>query len=208
MNLLDEVMTLQEAAHEWNFDDSTLRHAISKNKFSKDEVKKSANTWLILKSGMIRLYGNKNDTIPVYTTGYEGRSIETFVEVLKRNDINVIFDVREIPLSRKKGFSKSSLEAILNDNNIKYVHFKELGSPKEIRDQLHQDHDYKLFFSEYQKYLYTQRETLDIVNTSIASNRNTHFCLLCFEKNPAECHRSVVANEIIRQVGGAKIINL
>jgi len=196
MNILDNVMTLQEAAQEWGIDDSTLRHAIKRKKFKDDEVKKSANTWLILKSGMIRLYGEDKKTIELFTIGYEGKTIESFVESLIDNKINYIFDVREYPISRKKGFSKSTLSSILKENGIQYVHFKELGSPKAIREKLHSSHDYKTFFNEYKVYLEKQAETMDIIKTSIFENKTLRFCLLCFEKESKYCHRSIIAKEI------------
>lgn len=196
MNLLDEVMTLQEAAEKWKINDSTLRHSIKKGKLKSDEIKKSANTWLILKSAMTRLYGDMPIRLNIYTTGYEGKTIECFIDTLLLNNIDILIDVREIPNSRKKGFSKSALEKALKENNIKYVHFKELGSPKEIRVKLHKDNDYSYFFTEYRKYLNTQYETLDIINTAISNNKSLHFCLMCFEKNWEECHRSIVAERI------------
>ncbi|MDF2985746.1 MAG: hypothetical protein K0R50_1256 [Eubacterium sp.] len=209
MSILNDIMTIQEAAAEWNIDDSTLRHAIKKNKFKTDEVRKSANTWLVLNSAMIRLYGPKVKFINLFTTGYEGKTIETFINTLKENKVNIIVDVREIPMSRKKGFSKTSLSEILNENGIKYAHFKELGSPKNIREKLHSDHNYDEFFSGYRKYLETQAETMDIVNTAILSNKDTNFCLLCFEKDPKTCHRSVIADTISKSLElGVKIIDL
>jgi len=209
MSILDEVMTLQEAAMEWKLDDSTLRHAIRKNKFKSDEVRKSANTWLILKSAMVRLYGEKVKPITIYTTGYEGRTINDFINTLKENKVDMIFDIREIPISRKKGFSKSSLEIILKANNIKYVHFKKLGSPKQIRDRLRVEHDYETLFNEYRKYLDTQEETIDILNTAISSHKDMRFCLMCFEKDPEMCHRSIVAEKISNSLQDAvNIVNL
>lgn len=60
MNPLDEVLTLSEAAQLWQMDSSTLRNVLLGNRkkcFLEGEFRKSADTWLILKSAMIRLYG-------------------------------------------------------------------------------------------------------------------------------------------------------
>ena len=70
----------------------------------------------------------------LYTIGYEGRDIDEFVSLLKDNRITRLIDVREIPFSRKKGFSKSRLNERLQNENIDYVHIKALGSPSEIRE--------------------------------------------------------------------------
>ena len=82
----------------------------------------------------------------LYTVGYEGRSIDDFVTILKSAGVTRLIDVREIPLSRKRGFSKSALKQRLDDESIAYVHYKELGSPSEIRHKLKEDWDYNYFF--------------------------------------------------------------
>ncbi len=207
MSLLNGVMTLQEAALEWNIDDSTIRHAIKNQRFHNEEIRKSSNTWLILRSAMERVYGN-HEIVKIFTAGYEGKTIDQFIATLISNHIDMIFDVREIPLSRKKGFSKTALSNILNENNINYAHFKELGSPKDIRDRLYSDHNYFAFFNSYREYLHTQEATMEIIKTAIEANKKMQFCLLCFENNPMECHRSIVAEEIYNSLDTAEIINI
>ena len=91
---------------------------------------------------------NKNQFISLLTLGYEGYTVEGFIDKLKENKIDVVVDVREIPLSHKKGFSKTPLSENMTINNIKYCHFKELGSPKIIRKKLNNDRDYTSFFYE------------------------------------------------------------
>ena len=85
----------------------------------------------------------------IFTIGYEGFSIEDFIKKLKDSNIQQLIDVRELALSRKNGFSKGILSLKLKEAGILYKHIPELGSPKEIRHQLHQDWDYKRFFEEY-----------------------------------------------------------
>src|ERR1700761_5078071 len=70
----------------------------------------------------------------IYTIGYENASIEDFVATLTAAGIRRIIDVRDIPLSRKKGFSKNALQAILETFDIAYIHLKGLGDPKPGRD--------------------------------------------------------------------------
>jgi uncharacterized protein (DUF488 family) len=137
-----------------------------------------------------------DNMIPLLTIGYEGYSIEDFVNQLKAYNVGYLFDVREIPFSRKKGFSKAPLQETMKKHNINYHHFKELGSPKIIRNKLHEDKDYDSFFYEYEQYLETQTEAMEIVSTAIAENKDTRFCLLCFEKNSELCHRNILAQKI------------
>lgn len=77
-----------------------------------------------------------------YLTGYEKQNIDDFVSKLMKNKISILVDVREIPLSRKKGFSKKSLQLKLNEAGIEYLHIKQLGSPKLIRHKLREDKNY------------------------------------------------------------------
>lgn len=127
----------------------------------------------------------------VYTIGYEGLSSDSFIDILSKNEIEQVLDVREIPISRKPGFSKGILSKNLENAGISYVHMKELGSPKKIRDDLHETKDYEKFFSAYRFYIGTH--FMYIQNAwELVTQKKT--CLLCFEKKPTECHRSVIAS--------------
>ena len=68
------------------------------------------------------------------TIGYEGSSLEDFVATLLAANINTLVDVREVPVSRRKGFSKNALREVLEDAGLTYVHLIGLGDPKEGRD--------------------------------------------------------------------------
>lgn len=66
------------------------------------------------------------------TVDYEGHEIEGFIDLLKRFKVSRLIDVREIPLSRKRGFSKSVLKQRLDNENIEHIHIKALGFPGEM----------------------------------------------------------------------------
>lgn len=129
----------------------------------------------------------------LYTVGYEGIDVETFINQLKKNNIEYLIDVREKPLSRKKGFSKKALNQFLSDASITYLHFPELGSPGEIRKKLRKDGDYSYFFDKFSQHLDSHQskleEILEVIKSSIS-------CLLCFEKDHEKCHRKMVAQEV------------
>jgi uncharacterized protein (DUF488 family) len=105
-----------------------------------------------------------------------------------------VADVRQLPLSRKKGFSKTALQEMLANKDIQYLHFQELGSPKKIRDELHKSGNYFRFFQEYQSNLSDKKELLRSIHLLITSGKKV--TLLCFERDPKKCHRKVVADEI------------
>ena len=129
----------------------------------------------------------------LYTIGYENSSFEDLVTKLNNLDVKKLIDVREIPLSRKKGFSKSYLCKNLPNFGISYVHLKELGSPAHLRQKLHKDKNYKYFFREYYNYLNTQREILKELHTLIINETS---CLMCYEKSAEHCHRLIIGQEI------------
>ena len=126
----------------------------------------------------------------LYTIGYEGRQLDDFISLLDNNEIKVIIDVREIAISRRSGFSKSKLSDALYVNGIEYVHFPSLGSPKNVRHQLREDHDYSKFFTAYR--LHASHVLDDIMKAMDIAERG-HACLLCYEHDPSICHRSVLS---------------
>jgi uncharacterized protein (DUF488 family) len=108
----------------------------------------------------------------------------------------LLLDVRELPLSRRKGFSKRQLSQALSEVHIGYRHERALGAPRNVRHRLRDDGDFKRYFADFREYLATQNELLD----ELARTLRGCVALLCFERNPAECHRSVVAAALARRL--------
>jgi len=140
----------------------------------------------------------------LFTTGYEGWDVDSFVANLKSHAINCLLDVRELPISRKPGFSKSGLAKRLEQEKITYVHFKELGSPKVIRKQLKRTHDYGTFFEKMDRYLADKKETIKKAYSYVVSYK---CCIMCFEHLAATCHRKIVARKIKEWNGNGLRIN-
>lgn len=130
----------------------------------------------------------------LFTIGYEDRKIDDFISKLQNNDIKVLIDIREIPISRKPGFSKSKLKGHLESAGIGYIHVKDLGSPKQLRRKLTDNNDYDLFFEEYNIYLQTRMDTVNSIYHDVILNETS--CLMCMEREPIYCHRNVVAKKI------------
>jgi uncharacterized protein (DUF488 family) len=131
----------------------------------------------------------------VFTMGYEGTDINRFLATLKIVGIECLADVRAVPHSRKKGFSKKSLSDLLQANGIRYRHFLPLGDPKPGRDAARAG-DFDTFRS-----IYTDHLALDDSQASledllkVVEGQKT--CLLCFERDPKTCHRSIIAQSIV-----------
>lgn len=132
----------------------------------------------------------------LYTIGYEGADLADFLATLKRAKTNVLLDVRELPISRRKGFSKTALKEALADAGIDYRHEKQLGSPKAVRHKLREDWNYKRFFRDYDKHLSQQMDLLEQLTQEIKGN----VALMCYEKDHTTCHRASVVNELAKML--------
>ena len=137
-----------------------------------------------------------NNQTTVFTMGYEGYNINSFIEQVVNTGIDLVVDVREIPISRKKGFSKTALNNHLANNDIKYIHFKKLGSPKELRHKVKEDKDFNSFSKEYKKVLKTRLNEITQLTELVLKYKS---CLLCYEKDALYCHRSIISNELINR---------
>ena len=126
----------------------------------------------------------------VFTIGYEGATMDEFLAALKRAGVEQVADVRAIAASRRPGFAKSALAAHLTEAGIGYRHFRALGTPKPGRDAakkgdratLERVYAGQLELPEAQ----AEAEALK----ALVAERPT--ALLCFERDPAMCHRTLL----------------
>src|SRR5258708_3316636 len=89
----------------------------------------------------------------VRTIGYAGFDLQQFLDALVQHRIDVLIDIREIPLSRKRGFSKTAFSTVLAAHGIDYVHVPILGSPKKLRHEVRETQDYRTFFAGVKRHL-------------------------------------------------------
>jgi uncharacterized protein (DUF488 family) len=131
----------------------------------------------------------------IYTIGYEGTDIERFIRSLELIGIQQLADVRAVPISRKKGFSKNKLRERLEKEGIEYLHFPKLGDPKPGREAAKRG-DYGLFEKVYNAHIETAEAQVELDKLlRIVLTQPT--CLLCFEREARYCHRSIVADRLI-----------
>lgn len=140
----------------------------------------------------------------LYTFGYEGLDISAFIARLTQSGVRNIVDVRELPLSRKKGFSKNSFRDNLAAAGIGYFHAPPLGCPKQIRDRYRANGNWQEYTRDFMTHLAKQDAT---VRELAKLARATTTCLVCFEANYSECHRSYVARAAHR-VGAPLVVHL
>jgi hypothetical protein len=131
----------------------------------------------------------------LFTIGYEGISVERYINNLIQNDVHVLCDVRNNSLSRKFGFSKNSLQKYLGNIGIEYIHLPELGIKSEKRNNLISDEDYQNLFKEYKTSLPTKGNYIEKLYQLIKNKRR--IALTCFEHEPLHCHRHVIRDYLI-----------
>ncbi|ENN91938.1 DUF488 family protein [Bartonella bovis] len=134
----------------------------------------------------------KDETFCFFTIGYEGQSLENYLNRLIKNNIKTLCDVRKNPLSRKYGFSKTQLSKIVNALGIEYRHIPELGIISEKRQDLKTQKDYERLFQDY--------NNTTLKNNSLAIDKlyqlfldKKRIAITCFEEHVCMCHRGQIA---------------
>lgn len=142
-------------------------------------------------------------TTRILTIGYEGKGVDDVIERLKAHGVTTLIDARDLPLSRKKGLSKKGLAARCEGEGIGYVHARELGNPKHIRKSGASHAEMMAMYRDHLAALdphTTLARTAEIVQTP-----GELACLLCYEADPATCHRTAVAEAVAAYIGGASV---
>ena len=134
-------------------------------------------------------------SIILFTIGYEGNSLENYLNRLLKNDVKALIDVRNNPLSMKFGFGKTLLKRYCEYLGIAYFHFPDVGITSEYRQELKTQADYDRLFEIYRKTnipktVKTQSNILDLLK------KYERVALTCFEAQPCQCHRSHLADAI------------
>jgi uncharacterized protein (DUF488 family) len=135
----------------------------------------------------------------LFTIGYEGKSLDQFVAELRRNRISRVIDVRELPLSRRKGFSKTPLTAALAAAGIGYVHVREAGNPFR-----HLRHDVDACLAAYARHI---EESPEVIDRVLGAAERRRAALLCVEATADRCHRSLIARQL-RQAAKRSVVDL
>jgi uncharacterized protein (DUF488 family) len=135
----------------------------------------------------------------LFTIGYEGDSVDGYLERLVRHGVKLLCDVRRNPLSRKTGFSKGQLASYCEKVGIEYRHLPELGIPGHRRRELNTMADYSALFAEYRSEDLPQaRPAIEELGNLLATHQR--IALTCFEKEHQCCHRHCVADEMQRLI--------
>lgn len=128
----------------------------------------------------------------LFTIGYEGRKPDEFLQTLQREGVKVVVDVRALPLSRRKGFSKTPLREALAREGIEYVHVRAAGNPFRAEKD-----DIAACLRHFSQHLSNHPEVIDEVEVVVEGRKAA---LLCMERDSKQCHRGVLARSMVRRL--------
>lgn len=138
---------------------------------------------------------NKDEATCVFSIGYEGISIDAYLDKLVSNNVKALIDVRKNPISMKYGFSKGKLSDYLLRAGLSYFHIPDLGIPSELRKDLSSSTDYEKLFNYYNSdILPTKTEAIQDLKSLIYEHKRV--ALTCFEKHYHSCHRHKITDHL------------
>ncbi len=141
-------------------------------------------------------------SITLYTIGYESWGADIWLDALAEHGVRTVVDVRELPLSRRPGWSKTALASRLADHGFGYIHMRALGTPAPMRHALRDGSlPFGEFAEQFRAMLADRGEELDAL---LVLARSQPVALMCWEEDPARCHRSLVV-EALRERAGEPI---
>lgn len=133
------------------------------------------------------------------TIGYEGAALDDVAATLDRAGVATLIDVREVPWSRRPEFAKRALSTALAERGIAYRHLKGLGNPKPGRDAARAG-DLDTYRAIFTAHLDGPEALADLTEAAALANAG-RVCLMCYEADPAHCHRLLVAERIEQATG-------
>jgi uncharacterized protein (DUF488 family) len=142
----------------------------------------------------------------LFTIGYEQTPPLAVYNALEKAGVKLLVDVRAVTSSRRPGFSKNQLAAALDERGISYLHLRGLGTPKEGRLAARSG-DIKTLQKIYSAHLKKPEAREEMDELAALVMKAGPVCLLCYERDHTNCHRTFIA-EIIEKRDGVKIDNL
>ena len=128
----------------------------------------------------------------IFTIGYEGRSLDAFLNTLIANNVKALVDIRNNPVSMKYGFTGSLLKHYVEETGIKYISIPELGIESRYRKNLDEQGDYTNLFKIYESEILPQRkDKMALLKNLITQEKR--IALMCFEKDERMCHRGIAS---------------
>lgn len=135
----------------------------------------------------------------VGSVGYERhQNSAEFARRLHRSGVRRLVDVRELPISRRRGYAKTALGHAMAAAGVQYLHVRALGNPKPFRD-LYKAGSVDEGRARYERFLREERR--DALQELVAILRETASALMCVEHDPATCHRTSILDALRDELG-------
>jgi uncharacterized protein (DUF488 family) len=132
---------------------------------------------------------------PLFTIGYEAKTVAEFMAELTAARVELLIDVRAVAASRRPGFSKTALKNGLAEHGIDYLHLRPLGTPAAGRQAARAGRTAEMR-AIYAEQLETP-EALVALEQALDAAGERRAALLCFEKEAPVCHRAMLAERMI-----------
>jgi uncharacterized protein (DUF488 family) len=156
------------------------------------------NTNMLISPKLVRVTWRVDDTPCLFTVGYEGLSIDAYIDKLLAKNIRVLIDVRSNPLSRKPGFSKNAFSEHLLKAGISYIHIPELGVPSARRKNLGTEQSYRDLFRYYEEEILAYNlDSIEKIKATL--EKHSRAALTCFEADHLTCHRHKITEHLCRE---------
>ncbi len=145
--------------------------------------------------------------LSLFTIGYQGHSIDSFLRCLIENNVNTVVDVRRNAFSMKRDFSRRALQGYLARSGVDYIHIPELGIDGAQRRDLTDRDSYRSLLERY------EREALPALHAQVSrvaeiAVERRRVALMCFEADHECCHRSAVGRAVAALNGVLPIVQL
>jgi len=137
--------------------------------------------------------------LKVFTAGYEGRSVDSFLNLLLQSGIRQLVDVRKNPIARRYGFHRSTLDRLCGKLGINYEHVPALGIRSDKRQNLDAPGARDRLFKDYEAT--TLKQESQSIDSVVNLVKKTPSVLVCMEANHTCCHRSHLANVVAKRSG-------
>lgn len=134
------------------------------------------------------------------TIGYEGRSLEGYLNCLIADGVTILCDVRRNAISRKYGFSKRTLSNACKGVGIRYEHLPDLGIASEKRQGIETQADYDALFEEYER-MHLPKQSDALASIRAWAQEGARVALTCYERLPSQCHRHCVGEALEQKFG-------
>jgi len=143
----------------------------------------------------------------LFTIGYENHSTRSLFDLLRVHGVRFLADVRAYPISNREDMSAGELRLLCKTHGMIYRDYGGLGVPASLRRQIRISRNFDLLRNEYPKLLDRREKGLGFLRDLVVANKG-RVCLFCYEYNPAQCHRSILAQRLKGMVPGLTITDL